>query len=88
MSLDNTIENLRELLFTQIRRLNTADLKNLGDEIKRANATSHAAQTIINSAAIECEYMRLTGSMGSGFIPVVENPVRKSNPRLIVGDKK
>jgi len=88
VSIDNTVETLRDLLFTQIRRLNSADLKELPVEIQRSNAMAHQAQTIINTLSVECEFMRLTGSKGSGFIPITENPLLTGTPRLVGGLKK
>ncbi len=78
--IDDTVEQLRGLLFAQIRRLNLTDTKALPDEIKRANAMGHVAQTIINSAVVECTFMELTGSKGSGFMKItkhanIEEPV-------------
>jgi len=71
--LDNTIDNLRDILFSTIRRLGQADLKNLKDEVMRANAIANAAQVIVNSATVECQFMALTKSKGTGFIPIGES---------------
>lgn len=50
-------------------------------EIERAKAISDVAQTIINSAKVEVDYMKQVGSKSaSGFIP--------DAPRLPVPDEK
>jgi hypothetical protein len=61
----NTIDELRTHLF--------ATLKALGDkdkpmEIERAKAIANIAQTLINTAKVEVDYMRVSGSIGTGFI--------------------
>lgn len=62
----NTITDLRATLFDTLRALNRADDPM---EIERAKAISDVAQTIINSAKVEVDHLRLTGGRGSGFIP-------------------
>lgn len=70
----NKIEDLRNHLF--------AALEGLADEekpmdIERAKAISEVAQTIINSAKVEVEYLDKIGGCGSGFLsgetPEAEN---------------
>ncbi len=61
----NRIEDLRNHLF--------AALEGLADEekpmdIERAKAISEVAQTLINSAKVEVEYLKTAGGCGSGFL--------------------
>jgi hypothetical protein len=63
----NKIEDLRNHLFATIEGL--LDDDNPMD-IPRAKAVSEAAQTIINSAKVEVDFLKATGGVeGSGFIP-------------------
>ena len=63
----NKIEDLRNHLFETIEKL--LDDDNPMD-VARAKAVSEAAQTVINSAKVEVEFLRVTGGLeGSGFIP-------------------
>lgn len=64
--MSNTIADLREHLFATLR-----DLRRKDDpmEIDRARAVSEVAQTIINTAKVEVDHMRVAGGTGSGFIP-------------------
>lgn len=62
----NKIEDLRNHLFSTIEGLLDPD-KPL--EIERARAVSDVAQTIINSAKVEVDFLRATGSQkDTGFI--------------------
>lgn len=56
---------MRGILFDTMRAL--GDKHNPMD-LARAKAISDVAQTLINSAKVEVEYMKQTGSDGSGFI--------------------
>jgi len=61
------IEDLREHLFATLEDLRDKDKPM---EIDRAKAISEVAQTIINSAKVENDFLRITGnSEGSGFVP-------------------
>jgi hypothetical protein len=63
----NKIEDLRNHLFETIEKL--LDDDNPMD-VDRAKAVSEAAQTVINSARVEVDFLRVTGGLeGSGFIP-------------------
>jgi len=62
------INTLRNHLFSTLNALQ--DTENPMD-IERARAISDVAQTIINSAKVEIDHMKLTGgNQGSGFIPL------------------
>lgn len=60
-----TLDDLRNHLFTALEGL--ADKSN-PMEIDRAQAIANLGQTIINSAKVEIEHIKL-GGKGSGFIP-------------------
>ncbi|WP_346839781.1 hypothetical protein [Microbulbifer sp. SAOS-129_SWC] len=67
----NKIEDLRNHLFATLEALQ--DEENPMD-LDRAKAISDTAQTIINSAKVEVDFIKATGvkmngSAGSGFIP-------------------
>lgn len=63
--MQNKISDLRNHLFATLEALRDKDSPM---EIDRAKAISEVAQTIINSAKVEVEFIRETGSNGSGFI--------------------
>ena len=63
----NKIEDLRNHLFVTIERLLDEDDPL---DINMAKAVSDTAQTIINSAKVEVDFLKVTGGLeGSGFIP-------------------
>lgn len=63
----NKIEDLRDHLFATIEALQDPESEM---DVLRAKTISEIAQTIINSAKIEVEFLRETGGIyGSGFIP-------------------
>lgn len=61
----NRIEDLRNHLFVALEKLHDEDNPM---EIDRAKAIADVAQTIINSAKVEVEFLRETGQAGTGFI--------------------
>lgn len=61
----NRIEDLRNHLFETIEMLKDDDKPM---DIARAKAVSDVAQTIINSAKVEIDWMEATGSGGSDFV--------------------
>ena len=69
--MSNTITDLRAHLFETLRGLKDKDNPL---DIDRASAISDVAQTIINTAKAEVEYLRVAGGKGSGFIPEVGVP--------------
>lgn len=75
----NRIEDLRNHLFETIEQLKDKDAPM---EIERAKAVSEVAQTMINSAKVEVEYLKVTDQVrGSGFL---ENDKPKLTP---IGDE-
>jgi hypothetical protein len=71
----NKIEDLRNHLFATIEAL--AD-KDEPMDIDRAKAISDVAQTIINSAKVEVDFLNKVGGNGTGFI----------NEKLLGNDKQ
>jgi tRNA A37 threonylcarbamoyltransferase TsaD len=66
----NKLTDLRNHLFVTMESLLDPDKPM---DIDRAKAVAEVAQTIINSAKVEVEYIRQIGSKnGTGFIPVLE----------------
>lgn len=74
----NDITELRKHLFETLQQLR--DKENPLD-IERAKAVSDIAQTIINSAKVEVDFMKQTGATSSsGFIPHDRTPSITENP--------
>lgn len=63
--MDKTVNDLREHLFATLQALRDKDHPM---EIERARAISEVAQTIINSAKVEVDYLKINGGGESGFI--------------------
>jgi hypothetical protein len=68
------IDDLRSHLFETLAALK--DKENPMD-IDRAKAVATVAGVIVDSAKVEVESMRLTGSLGSGFVPALPAPGKK-----------
>jgi hypothetical protein len=77
------ISDLREHLFATLEDLR--DKENPMD-IQRAKAIAEVAQVIVDSAKAENDFMKITGSKGSEFIPTAapELPA-PGQPRLVKG---
>ena len=78
----NTIDDLRTHLFATLDGLRS---KTDPMDIDRAKAVAEVAGKVIESAKVECEHMKLTGSQGSGFIPKIDAPQIPGQPRLVKG---
>ncbi len=74
----NKITDLRNHLFATLESLRDTEKPM---DLDRAKAIAEVSQTIINSAKVEVEFMKQTGSTGSGFIPDQE----REPPRLVSG---
>jgi len=72
----NKMEDLRNHLFATIEALSDEDKPM---DIDRAKAISDVAQTIINSAKVEVDFLNKIGGNGTGFI---------NNEKLIANDKQ
>lgn len=71
----NDINQLRSALFETLQSVKSGDM-----DISRAKAISEVAQTIINTAKVEIDYMQASGAdVVSGFIG---NPQQRSQPVL------
>lgn len=82
----NGITDLRNHLFAAIEALSDPDKPM---EIARAKAISDVAQTIINSAKLEIEFMdKIGGTGGTGFIPAERTPSANPNLRSLEGGRK
>lgn len=74
----NKLSDLRDHLFETLEQLKDADNPM---DLDRAKAVSEVAQTIINSAKVEVDFLRVTGqSRGSGFLE--QTPTPGSAPQL------
>lgn len=74
----NKMTDLRNHLFAALEALHDTEKPM---EIERAKAIADVAQTIINSAKVEVDFMRATGYTGpSGFI-TLERPAELPPPK-------
>lgn len=79
--MSETIADLRGHLFKTLRGLTDKDNPM---DIERAKAVSEVAQTIINSAKVEVEAIKMVGGgTGSGFIPIEAKTKTKSGSTVI-----
>lgn len=81
----NKIEDLREHLFATLAALRDPEKPM---EIDRAKAVADVAKVIVDSAKVENEHMKLTGTDGSGFIPKEPKQIEAQQPgapRLVKG---
>jgi hypothetical protein len=78
----NKIEDLRNHLFATLEGLRDTEAPL---EIERAKAIATVAQVIVNSAKVENDHIKLTGSNGSGFIDKAEALPAPGAPRLVKG---
>lgn len=70
----NNIEELRSILFDTIRQVKGGEI-----DLDKAKAIENLSQTIINSAKVEVDYMRVTDkTIGTSFLekqkPEKESP--------------
>ena len=76
--MNNDITELRGHLFATLRGIKDGSM-----QLETAQAINATAQTIINTAKVEVEHLKVTGGSGSGFIP--EQPA--DQPMLTGGSK-
>lgn len=75
----NKIEDLRNHLFLALEKLHDNEM-----DVDRAKVISDVAQTIINSAKVEVDFLRATDSVrGTGFIPDDSNLIQGAAPRRL-----
>lgn len=77
----NKIEDLRNHLFATLEALQDEEKPM---DLDRAKVVADVAQTIINSAKVEVDYAKVTGSqLASGFLPAEPKPARGPGPKLV-----
>lgn len=76
----NKIVDLRDHLFAAIEALQDKDHPM---ELERARAIAAVAQVVVNSVKIECDFLKITGGTGTGFIPPEQLPGTPGQPRLV-----
>jgi hypothetical protein len=64
--IQNKIEDLRNHLFATLEALRD---KEAPMDIERAKTISTVANSIIESAKVECKYIEVMGGNGTGFVP-------------------
>ncbi len=75
----NKIEDLRNHLFAALEGLSDKDSPM---EIERARAIADVAQTIINSAKVEVDYLKVAGGAGSKFLTAPEPEAVPDNNKV------
>jgi hypothetical protein len=83
----NRMSDLRNHLFETLERLKDKDEPMDPD---RAKAVSEVAQTVINSAKVELQFLDLTGrgrEQVSEFLDAASKAVERDQPRLINGKR-
>ena len=78
----NKIEDLRNHLFETLEALKDPDKPM---DLDRAKAIAGVAQVMVNSAKVENEFIKITGTSGSGFIPAPQIADTPGQPRLVKG---
>ena len=67
----NTLTDLRGMLFDTLRDLRDP---NKTPDLERAKAVNSIAQTLINSARVEIDYLQINQQADTGFIAAVAGP--------------
>lgn len=75
--MQQNIQDLRSKLFKVMDDLQAGTI-----DVPKAKALNETAQVLVNTAKVEISFMRLNGSLGSGFIPVTKG----KNPQLKEGN--
>lgn len=73
-----TIEDLRTVLFDTINQVKSGAM-----DIEKAKVISDLSQVMVNSAKVEVDHAKVTGSKGSGFLEAA--PEREQLPNGITG---
>lgn len=63
----NNLKELNDILFAQLRRLDTATPAQLDEEIKRAHMITDVAKPIISGATLVLEAQKLKANLLGGF---------------------
>lgn len=81
----NRIDDLRNHLFETLEALKDEDKPM---DLERAKTVSEVAQTLINSAKVEVDYLRVTGDIdGTGFIDNKQHTVQGPGLKSVGHDK-
>lgn len=67
------IVSLRNHLFDALNRLADASEDELEGEINKAAAIVQVSETIIKTAEVENQFIAITKTFGSGFVPVIND---------------
>lgn len=78
-----TINDLRDDLRDVIQRLKDGTMKD-----ETARTINQTVQTIINATKVEIEMVKLTGGLGTGFIPQEQDPFEKNIPQYAIDGMK
>lgn len=75
--MEKTVKDLREDLFDTLEKLKDGSM-----EIDKAKAITNVAQTIVNSAKVEVDFIKAVGGIatGSGFIPLEAKRLETKKP--------
>ena len=75
--MEKTVEDLRQDLFDTLAKLKDGSM-----EIDKAKAITNVAQTIVNSAKVEVDFIKAVGGIatGSGFIPLEAKRLEAKKP--------
>lgn len=68
MADNNQISDLRDAMFNQLKRLQDEN-NNLDKEVQRTEAMVSVGNVIVASAKTEVDFMKVTATLGTGFIP-------------------
>ena len=89
----NHISTVRQHMIDQLRALRTAQPgEALDAEIRRAKGVSDIAQTIINSAKVEVDYLQATNQQSTPFLevppdqPYITNAGQSGDTKRTPGD--
>jgi hypothetical protein len=76
--MDKTVKDLRDDLFDTLEKLKDGKM-----EIDKAKAITNVAQTIVNSAKVEVDFIKAVGGIatGSGFIPLEAKRLEPKKPK-------
>lgn len=76
--MSRTIDDLRTILFDTINQVRSGAM-----DIEKAKVISELSQVMVNSAKVEVDHAKVTGSKGSGFLEAAEP--REKLPNGITG---
>lgn len=80
----NKMTDVRDHLIEQLERLKDVEPDQLKNEIARAQAIGEIGSVLIESAKVECQYLRsVEGAVPTGFLPDDSQPNPIPNVRKI-----